>query len=544
MKKLPLLIVSCALLPTVALASGSFVVSGDIDTNFSIDLVINPEWESWTGEDPNPRPQRYILDPNESLETYCDAWVERRQLSNRNQYLSYGWNPPDLQVKTELSSCTWRGGAPNTSISSTSIDVIGVNKVYQCDQLSDYRSAGYFSPVVHADSPSICPPTDEEARDPNQVCLEKGQRQTTFKPVFYNSSMNEWEAYHEGCGWYAGAGVSAILVDENGAASVSATWTPWGAVENPPTNGVTCANSPDLVGSCEGDTPAGGGQAPDDGDTDGGNPDDGNSGDSSTPVDDSTSGSGGGVSIPPYQSDNSDVISAVNSSGRSLHDAFTALSERSTAIGDGIERRINSQTRDITNAVDSSASEIRSSINDQTGSLEGAISDQTATLNGSLDTLGVSIVEAINDFGAGLGEELADGEGGGLLDGISGLLDGLVEKLALRFTEDLGDSDDLFDSSGMDETLDQVVAQEQEHTDHINGLMDDIGDGATSRIAEQVTSRLPSLPSSSCVPLQFGPIEISCRPFNLIKSWLTWAIYFYSVSSIINIFFRSEQRTA
>ena len=120
----------------------------------------------------------------------------------------------------------------------------------------------------------------------------------------------------------------------------------------------------------------------------------------------------------------------------------------------------------------------------------------------------------------------------------------MVDKLASTFTEDLGDGDDLFDASGMDETLDGVAAQEQQHTGEVNALMDEIGDGATSGIAEQITSRLPSLPSGGCVPLQFGPMEISCQAFNTIKLWLTWIIYFWTVVSIVDTFFRSEQRTA
>jgi len=149
--------------------------------------------------------------------------------------------------------------------------------------------------------------------------------------------------------------------------------------------------------------------------------------------------------------------------------------------------------------------------------------------------------------GGGSGGGSSDGEGSGEGEegeGLDGFLDGLVDKLASRFTEEVGDGNDLFNSSGMDQTLDGLAEEQQGYNDEVNTLMDEIGDGSSSGIADQVTSRLPSLPSGSCTPLQFGVMEISCQAFNTIKSWLSWIIYFWTVVSVIDTFFRSGQRTA
>ena len=63
--------------------------------------------------------------------------------------------------------------------------------------------------------------------------------------------------------------------------------------------------------------------------------------------------------------------------------------------------------------------------------------------------------------------------------------------------------------SGLDDTLDDMAFQEDQYSDDVNTLMDEIGDGASSSIAEEVTSRLPSLPSVGCVPLTFGQSRIT-----------------------------------
>lgn len=269
-------------------------------------------------------------------------------------------------------------------------------------------------------------------------------------------------------------------------------------------------------------------------------------------------GSGGGSSVPDFEFDESGIIEAIGSAGRSNRNAIDALSNDVTdAISQQTEDFIfisNNASDNLNLQIEHQTDDLTDVLNDQSDDLTNALEDQTGTITNSLDALGTTFTDALKGLGLGSGDddsgdgdgdgEGEDGEGDGLLGGISKLLNKMVDKLASRFTEDLGDGDDLFDSSGMDDTLDGVAAQEEQYSDDVNALMDEIGEGATSGIAEQITSRLPSLPSGGCVPFQFGPMDISCRPFNIIKSWLTWAIYFYSVISIINTFFRSEQRTA
>lgn len=284
-----------------------------------------------------------------------------------------------------------------------------------------------------------------------------------------------------------------------------------------------------------------------DGDTGGG--DTGGGDDSDDDNDNGGGGSDGGSTVPDFEFDESGIIEAIGSAGRSNRNAINALSNDVTGA-------ISSQTDDLNTATTAQTDTLTSSLDDQTNDLTGAIDSQTGTLTDSLDALGTTFTDALkglglgsvgddNGDGEGDGEgEGEDGEGDGLLGGISKLLNRMVDKLASRFTEDLGDGDDLFDSSGMDSTLDGVAVQEEQHSDDVNALMDEIGDGATSGIADQITSRLPSLPSGGCVPLQFGPMEISCQSFNTIKLWLTWIIYFWTVVSIVDTFFRSEQRTA
>lgn len=297
-------------------------------------------------------------------------------------------------------------------------------------------------------------------------------------------------------------------------------------------------------------TDPGGDNGGGDGDTGGGDPGNDNG---DTP---GGGGSGGGSTVPDFEFDDSGIIEAIRSSGQSNRNSINALSNDVTgAISNQtneLNAATNAQTDSLNSTLSSQTDTLTSSLENQTDSLTGAIGDQTGTLTSSLDALGSSIVDAINAFGsgeAGDGEgegegEGEDAEGDGLLGGIARLLNGMVDNLASRFTEDLGSDNDLFNSSGMDDTLDGIAAQEEQHADDVGSLMDDIGDGATSGIADQVTSRLPSLPSGGCVPLQFGPMEISCQAFNTIKLWLTWIIYFWTVVSIVDTFFRSEQRTA
>ncbi|MGE6606796.1 hypothetical protein ACQKE4_09755 [Halomonas sp. NPDC076908] len=288
-------------------------------------------------------------------------------------------------------------------------------------------------------------------------------------------------------------------------------------------------------------TDPGGDNGGGDGDTGGGDPGNDN-GDNP-----GGGGSGGGSTVPDFEFDESGIIEAIGSAGRSNRNAIDALSTDVTgAISsqtDDLTASNNTQTQTLSNAIADQSTAFTAALDGQTENVTGAIDTQTGALTGSLDALSTSIFDAIASLGFGEGDGEGE-EGDGLLGGISNLLNGMVDNLASRFTEDLGTGDDLFNSSGLDDTLDGVAAQEQEHSDEINTLMDEIGDGATSDIADQITSRLPSLPSGSCVPLQFGPMEISCQAFNTIKLWLTWIIYFWTVVSIVDTFFRSEQRTA
>lgn len=292
----------------------------------------------------------------------------------------------------------------------------------------------------------------------------------------------------------------------------------------------------------------GGDSGGDSGGSDGGN----DSGDGSG----GSSGGGGGSTVPDFEFDESGIIEAIRSSGQSNRNAIDALSNDVTGS-------INNQTNELNTTINTEASRlitetdrqtgrVTTAITSQTQSIQNTLDNQTRSLNSTLEGLESSLVGAFGDIrirfsggGGGSGGGSSDGgEGDEEGDGIDGFLDGLVDKLADRFTEEVGDGDDLFNSSGLDETLDNAALEEQEYTDEINTLMDEIGDGATSGIAEQVTSRLPSLPSGGCTPLQFGPMEISCQAFNTIKLWLTWIVYFWTVVSIVDTFFRSEQRTA
>ena len=288
----------------------------------------------------------------------------------------------------------------------------------------------------------------------------------------------------------------------------------------------------------------GGDSGDDSGGSDGGNDSGDGSGGSS-----GGGSSGGGSTVPDFEFDESGIIEAIGSAGQSNRNAINALSNDVTSSINNQTNELNNatsaQTDALSGALSNQTDTLSNSLDSQTDTITGALNDQTGTLSGSLDALGTSIVDAINAFGSGEGESDGEGtEGDGLLDGISNLFNGLVDDLASRFTEDLGNGDDLFNSSSMDQTLDGLEEERQLYNEEVNTFMDEIGDGSSSGIADQVTTNLPSLPSGSCVPLQFGPIEISCRPFDLIKSWLTWIVYFWTVVSVVDTFFRSGQRTA
>jgi hypothetical protein len=288
--------------------------------------------------------------------------------------------------------------------------------------------------------------------------------------------------------------------------------------------------------------------------------------------DNDNGGSGGGSTVPDFEFDESGIIEAIRSSGQSNRNSIDALSNDVTreindqtselnaatsAQTESLNTTINDQTAELVTQGDRQTGRVTTAITSQTQSIQNTLDGQTNSLNSTLKGLEKSLVDAFKNItirfsggggggssGGSDGEGDGDGEGEGEGDGIDGLFDSLVDKLASRFTEDLGDGNDLFDSSVLDETLDGVATQEQEYTGEVNALMDEIGEGDTSGIADQITSRLPSLPSGGCNPLQFGPMEISCQAFNTIKLWLTWIIYFWTVVSIVDTFFRSNQRTA
>lgn len=300
-------------------------------------------------------------------------------------------------------------------------------------------------------------------------------------------------------------------------------------------------------------TDPGGNDGGDSGGSDGGNDAGDGSGGSS-----GGGSSGGGSTVPEFEFDESGIIEAIRSSGQSNRNAIDALSNDVTGS-------INNQTNELNTTINTEASRlitetdrqtdrVTTAITSQTQSVQHTLDNQTRSLNSTLEGLQSSLVDALGNIqvrfsggggsGGGSSEGGGDGEGDEEGDGIDGLLDSLIDKLASRFTEEVGDGDDLFNTSGMDETLDGLGEQQEQYNQDVHDLMDEIGDGSSSGIADQVTSRLPSLPSGSCTPLEFGPIEISCRPFDLIKSWLTWIIYFWTIVSIVDTFFRSGQRTA
>ncbi|WP_404464035.1 hypothetical protein LG331_15185 [Vreelandella aquamarina] len=265
--------------------------------------------------------------------------------------------------------------------------------------------------------------------------------------------------------------------------------------------------------------------------------------------------SGGGSTVPDFEFDESSIIEAVRSSGQSNRDSIDALSNDVTGAINNQTNELNTsttqQTEALTSALGSETGRVTTAITSQTQSIQNTLDNQTRGLRETLEGMQNALVDAFGDIkvtfsgGGGSGGGSSDGEGeDGEGEGLDGFFDGLVDKLASRFTEEVGEGNDLFNSSGMDQTLDGLGEEQQGYNDEVNTLMDEIGDGSSSGIADQITSRLPSLPSGSCQPLKFGVMEISCQAFNTIQSWLTWIIYFWTVVSVIETFFRTGQRTA
>ncbi|WP_018918888.1 hypothetical protein [Vreelandella zhanjiangensis] len=296
------------------------------------------------------------------------------------------------------------------------------------------------------------------------------------------------------------------------------------------------------------------------GSTGGGSTGGSSSGGGSTGGGSSGGGSGdGGSTVPEFDLDESAIIAAIESAGRANQNAIRALSNdtmgkidqqtdtlnaATTAQTNALNSSLAAQTDTVNSALDSQTNTLNQTLDNRTDNLSRQLDDQNTRFSAAFDSLGNTVTDAIDRFEADGENSGGDGDGEGLLDAIPGLLDSLVDNLAGRFTEQVGEGDDLLNTTGMDTALDRLNDQETQYGEDVKTLMDEIGDGATSSIADQITSRLPSLPSGGCVPLQFGPMEISCQAFNTIKLWLTWIIYFWTVVSIVDTFFRSEQRTA
>lgn len=236
--------------------------------------------------------------------------------------------------------------------------------------------------------------------------------------------------------------------------------------------------------------------------------------------------------MPDFDFDDSSIIEAIRSSGQSNQNALEAVSN-------DLSGAINSQSEGISEGLEALGE-----------GFGDAIGEQTEEVQGMFDGLGNTITNAL-----GLGTCYPDGQqtddghtaatnDKGLLGCIQNIANGMVNNLVGRLTEEVGEGNDLLNTSGMDETLDGLEEERQLYNEEVNTFMDQIGDGSSSGIAEQVTSRLPSLPSRSCTPLQFGQMQISCQATNTAKLWLTWIVYFWTVVSVVDTFFRSGQRTA
>lgn len=136
----------------------------------------------------------------------------------------------------------------------------------------------------------------------------------------------------------------------------------------------------------------------------------------------------------------------------------------------------------------------------------------------------------------------------GGFDGVVDKLTGKADELKDELTEDAPNASDLISDSNLDEVSDQVDQAATDHTDDVLEKLDEIGDDDSSPIADQVTSHLPSLPGSSCSPLNFGTepfaFTISCEIFTKFRNWFGWLLYFWTAVSIIDIFFAPTTRRA
>lgn len=469
------------------------------------------------GPNDPPIPDSYAMNDAQCKRNMGDSLTASPSVAN---YLNSGGSAGAIG-----GACTFSGGAGVTSCSGDPVECSIPIDATSSNEVADYNKEGE----------SI------------------GEGDGTFSVIEFNTPeyLNELPGGCSDPSSCVTIGDTSYLVDWDSAPDYFSYVDSNGTIHSKPSSGGGSDGGDTDGGDNGGGNPTdptdpGGDNGGDDSGGDAGGGDDSGNDDSD---DNNGGGSGGGSTVPEFEFDESGIIEAIGSAGRANQNAINALSNDVTGA-------LSDQTREINEQIDFSSLTVTDALSDQTSDVTDAIDSQTGTLTNSLDALGTTFTDALkglglgsvgDDSGDGEGDgegEGEDGEGDGLLGGISKLLNRMVDKLASRFTEDLGDGDDLFNSSGMDDTLDGAALQEQEHGDEINSLMDEIGDGATSGIADQITSRLPSLPSGGCVPLQFGPMEISCQSFNTIKLWLTWIIYFWTVVSIVDTFFRSEQRTA
>lgn len=281
-----------------------------------------------------------------------------------------------------------------------------------------------------------------------------------------------------------------------------------------------------------------------DGDTGGGDPG-GDNGD--TP---GGGGSGGGSTVPDFEFDESGIIEAIGSAGRSNRDAINALSNDVTGAISNQTNELNNATSAQTDALSSALStqtdSLTSSLDNQTDSVTSALDDQTGILTGALDALGTSIVDAINSLGSGEGE----GEGG--------LWDGLIDSLAGLFGSGTGEAADSF-ASGLEETTSDAAFDEFDQQGYAEELFDtyeseQIGlleerleallatvDTALSPYRNLISRLIPDVPTSTCTPIIFGSghmsFTIDCEGFNLLKAMLAWVLYVFTAYTIVSTIF-------
>lgn len=291
-------------------------------------------------------------------------------------------------------------------------------------------------------------------------------------------------------------------------------------------------------------TDPGGDNGGGDGDTGGGGPG-GNNGD--TP---GGGGSGGGSTVPDFEFDESGIIEAIGSAGRSNRDAINALSNDVTGAISNQTNELNNATSAQTDALSSALStqtdSLTSSLDNQTDSVTSALDDQTGILTGALDALSTSIVDAINSLGSGEGE----GEGG--------LWDGLIDSLAGLFGSGAGEAADSF-ASGLEETTSDAAFDEFDQQGYAEELFDtyeseQIGlleerleallatvDTALSPYRNLISRLIPDVPTSTCTPIIFGSghmsFTIDCEGFNLLKAMLAWVLYVFTAYTIVSTIF-------